>query len=62
VEVYSETETDRQGNKTTVYQKVEALHLGVALQTSALMGVNSALLGKTIGEHLREVHLFNDGA
>ena len=49
-------------DKTTVYQKVEALHLGVALQTGALTGIYSALLGKTIGEHLRGAQLLNEPA
>ena len=62
MEVYSERETDSHGEKTTVYQKVEALHLGVALQTAALMDVRSSLLGTTIGEHLRGMNLFSDGA
>jgi V8-like Glu-specific endopeptidase len=53
MDVYSEKEIDTQGRAVTVYRRVEALHLGIALQTSAVIGAHSKLLGKTIGEYLR---------
>jgi hypothetical protein len=55
--VYSERETDASGKQTVIYEKVEALHLGLAVQTGAIVNLNSAMLGTTIGEHLQRYDL-----
>ncbi len=52
--VYSGRETSVEGGQETVYEKVEALHLGVAIQAQEVIKINSRILNSTIGRFLRE--------
>lgn len=51
--VHKEVEKVKEGDKTTIYEKVEALHLGLAIQVQSLLSVESSLLGMHIGDFLR---------
>jgi hypothetical protein len=51
--VFSETEKLTENGQETKLVKTEALHLGIAIRSSAVVTIRSALLGCTIGEWLR---------
>jgi hypothetical protein len=55
--VYEEKEVEKGGDKTTVYQKAESLHLGMAIQAKSIVSINSQLLKMTIGGFLQSSHL-----
>jgi S1-C subfamily serine protease len=42
---YQSKETSQDGNEKLVYEKVEALHLGLAIQSGAILGLHSGLMG-----------------
>ena len=50
--VHQEKETSVDNKKTTVYEKVESLHLGLAIQSQVVSSIKSQMLGMTIGEYL----------
>ena len=52
--VDKEVETTKEGSKTTIYEKVEALHLGLAIQVQSLLPVKSSLLGMRLGDFLQK--------
>jgi hypothetical protein len=56
--VFTETETLAEGGQVTKLIKTEALHLGIAIRSSVVAGIPSALLGSTIGEWLQAHGLF----
>ena len=41
-------------DKETIVERFEAMQVGVAIQARALLELESALLGKTLGAHLAE--------
>jgi hypothetical protein len=51
--VFSSTERSREGSETVVLERLESLHLGIALQARGLMTLESSFLGKTLQEHLK---------
>jgi hypothetical protein len=59
VTVSSETETvvetsqEKTVTKVETVNKVEALHLGIAIRSSVVIGIHSTILGGTIGDWLR---------
>jgi hypothetical protein len=40
-----------------VYERVDTLHFGVAIQTAALLDIRSELLGRTLRDHLQNANL-----
>lgn len=57
IDSVKETITD--GSNTTLYERVEALHLGLAIQTNEIVTHDSKLLGMSIGEYLAANQLYN---
>ena len=55
--VNQEVERTKEGSETIVYEKVEALHLGLAVQAQSVLSVESSLLGMRVGEFLRRRNL-----
>jgi V8-like Glu-specific endopeptidase len=55
--VYSEKETNNEGNITSHYNIEEALHRGIAIQTEALLEIDSKLIGKNLKEYLEDEKL-----
>jgi hypothetical protein len=55
--VCSERESLDEGTERTVYERVESLHLGLALQSQALLLAPSAMLGTTLNEYLKRKDL-----
>lgn len=43
---------DSDGNHKTVYETIERLHQGIAIQTQSLMSVESTMLGSTVSQYL----------
>jgi len=52
--VFSETEVNKDGDETTVFEKIESFRIGLALQTEPIMNIESDLLKCTVGEHLKK--------
>lgn len=52
--VFTETETNKEGDHTTVYEKVEAYRAGVAIQSISIFSKKSDILGCGIGNHLEK--------
>jgi hypothetical protein len=50
--VHTGTETDASGQQKTIVERHESLHLGIAIQSSEALELNSDILGSTIGTHL----------
>jgi hypothetical protein len=48
-------ETDDE--KHMIYEWVDTLHFGVAIQTAALLDIRSELLGGTLRDHLQNANL-----
>lgn len=57
--VTREVEKTREGGETTIYERVEALHLGLAIQASSILSLESSLLKMSIGEFLKTKGLLN---
>ena len=49
--VYSMTERTVEGTET-IYEKTEAMHLGLALHSSSILGIKSTILGMSFEEYL----------
>lgn len=60
MEVFREKEIEKAEGKESLFIKVEALQLGVAIRCSAVLGYKSALLGSTLEEHLKKEKLLPD--
>lgn len=50
--VHSATEIDSSGGRTTVFERHESLHLGIAVQSSCVLQLESRILNGTIAGHL----------
>ena len=46
-----------EGEKTTIYERYEALNTGMAIRTDEIGKIHSNLLGKSIRDHLEENQL-----
>jgi hypothetical protein len=57
--VNRDVEKTKEGSETTVYERVEALHLGMAIQTQSILSVQSSLFGLRIGDLLRDKDLLD---
>jgi len=55
--VYSEKEEIKEDGRTSEFIKVEALHLGMAIQAETIATIKSKLLGDSIGEVIREASM-----
>jgi hypothetical protein len=60
MDVYTEKETTKEGEREQVFIKTEALHLGIAIRADVVCAVESRLLGCTIGDWLRRCDLLTD--
>jgi len=54
MEVYSETEVEKETGRETVFRKTEALHLGLAVTSQAILGLRSTMLKGTVKEWLSQ--------
>jgi hypothetical protein len=55
--VSSDVEKAIDGKETKVYERVESMHLGVALQTQSIVSIKSSLLGMEVGAFLQQKRL-----
>lgn len=52
IEVFRSVERSEEGGAESIYERYEAMTLGIAVAASAILPVQSSLLGMTIQEHL----------
>ena len=55
--VYSEVEKSTEEKETTIYERVESMHLGLAVQSQSILPLKSRLLSTTVGDYLQKQNL-----
>lgn len=55
--VNQSVEKSKDGDETAFYERVEALHLGLAIQALSILDVQSSLLGMRLGDFLQKNNL-----
>lgn len=58
LEIFYEQEEDKESNTTNFYHKTETTKYGIAIDAREILPLYSNMLGKTIGEHLKEYNCF----